>query len=145
VSTKPTTVRKVTAGASCSKLSGDRRQHEPRRGGNDADADVPAIPSPIPAISSLRVLDIEAHALSPLQQNLSAAVSGCPGRLSRRGRRRSLPRGASRCSSARLRPVELGRCRPTMLKVGDGLEVAEVTKVHCKSPLMDCKKLSIGL
>ena len=92
-------------------------------------------------ISRLRVLDVEAHALGPLQQHLAGGgeADAAAGLLEQRSAAVFLePPHAAR--QRRLRAVQLGRGAADVLQLGDGLEVAQVAQVHCKSPVDDSQE-----
>jgi tripartite-type tricarboxylate transporter receptor subunit TctC len=117
------------------QLPRDGREHELRRGGDDADADVAGDPRSDTGDLSLRILDIEAHALSPLEQHRAGRrqADAAPGLLEQGGAAVFLQTPHA-TGEGRLRPMQLRRGTAHVLESGDGFEVAEVTEVHSKSP-----------
>jgi len=115
-------------------LPRDGREHELRRGWDDADADVAGDPRSDTGDLSLRILDIEAHALSPLEQHRAGRrqADAAPGLLEQGGAAVFLQTPHA-TSEGRLRPMELRRGTAHVLESGDGFEVAEVTEVHSKT------------
>ena len=129
-------MRSVTSGASCSSCLATEGNTNCAAVGTMPMRMCPATPLPMAPISRLRVLDVEAHALGPLQQHLpgSCEADAAAGLLEQGGAAVFLePPHAAR--QRRLRAMQPRRRASHVLQLGDGLEVAEVAQVHSKSPI----------